>query len=69
MEALAAEGAFRAPRLEDIERSIELALTDAIRIAAGSSSISGTSQRFCGLRALFRRRGAPAFTRSISNSA
>jgi radical SAM enzyme (TIGR01210 family) len=27
MEALAVDGAFRAPRLEDIERSIELALT------------------------------------------
>ena len=46
MEALAAEGHFAAPRLEDIERSVESALA-ARPVAAASSSISGTSAILC----------------------
>ena len=66
LEALAAEGTFRAPRLEDVERSIESALTarpDRGRVFVDLWDL----ERFPCARTVSRR-GARAFTRSISNN-
>ena len=64
MEALAADGAFRRRRLDDLERSLDARRWHALPARGrASSSISGTCERFADCAALLRGAARRACTR------